>query len=145
MSIKAFTALASALGLVACVSVRAPPGQENQTVFVRESEVPYIEAYRQIAKGMRACYRALGPLGNGNDLQADLDASSKSGTIEIYQVGLTGPVLPEKSQWSRTVVVSQSGTGSKITTSGTSANNVYRTHLLIPKWLDGVDTCRPPG
>jgi hypothetical protein len=70
------------------------------------TSLPYLDAYRVIAKQMRACYRVIGLFGNGYDIQADLDTAHKAGTVELYHVALGGAVSkPEDSMFSRTVTV----------------------------------------
>jgi hypothetical protein len=135
--------LSLAFVLAGCAVPTLPPGQENERTFVRETAKSYQEAYRTIAKQMRACYRVVGLLGNGYDIQADLDSSSKTGTIEVYPVGLTGAQKPEDSIFSRTVVVTSTPNGSTIKTTGTTPKYVYMTHMTIPTWLNGVDSCAP--
>ncbi len=133
------------LALTGCAGIQPPQGQENQRTFVRTTDKPYREAYRIIAKQMRACYRVIGVFGNGYDVQADLDTENKTGTIELYYIGLTGAEKPEDSMVSRTVVVTGTPTGSTITTTGTTPKFVYLTHMTIPSWLDGVESCGPTG
>lgn len=129
--------------LTGCAGIQMPPGQENTRTFTQESNKSYQEAYRLISKQMRACYRAIGLFGNGYDIQADLDAENKRGTVEVYYVGLTGAQKPEDSIFSRTVTISEAPNGSIITTTGTTPNYVYLTHKTIPTWLAGVDSCGP--
>ena len=129
--------------LSGCAGIQPPPGMENDRSFTQNSTKPYVEAYKIIAKQMRACYRAIGLLGNGYDVQADLDTANKTGTVELYYVGITGAQKPEDSVFSRTVTISASPDGSVITTSGTTPSYVYLTHKSIPGWLDGMDSCGP--
>ena len=129
--------------LTGCAGIQLPPGQENQRSFTQESTQSYQEAYRIIAKQMRACYRVIGMLGNGYDIQSDLDTANKRGTVELYHVGFTGAQKPEDSIFSRTVTISEAASGSAITTTGTTPNYVYLTHKTIPTWLGGVDSCAP--
>lgn len=106
--------ITTALALSACSTVQIPAGQESQRTFTQESSRPYQEAYRTIAKQMRACYRVIGLFGNGYDVQADLDTANQSGAVEVYHVGLTGASKPEDSIFSRTVTVQANGAGSII-------------------------------
>lgn len=129
--------------LVGCATVQLPPGQEAERTFVRDTNKPYQEVYRVVAKQMRACYRALGVFGNGYDIQADLDSSAKTGTIELYPVGLSGAQKAEDSIFSRTVVITATPTGATIKTTGTTPKYVYLTHMTIPTWLGGIDSCTP--
>lgn len=129
--------------LVGCAGIQIPPGSENEQTFIQESSKPYQDAYRIIAKQMRACYRVIGLFGNGYDIQADLDTMAKTGTVELYYVGFTGAQKPEESIFSRTVTISASPNGSIIKTSGTTPKYVYITHKTIPVWLDGIDSCAP--
>ncbi len=129
--------------LTACASPNVPIGMEQARVFTQQVTTPYQEAYRSIAKQMRACYRGLGLFGNGYDVQADLDSVARKGTVEIYYVGLTGAQKPEDSIFSRTVVVEDKDGKTVITTSGTTPKYVYATHATIPSWLKGVDVCSP--
>jgi hypothetical protein len=132
-----------ALTLVGCATVQIPLGQESERTFVRDTSKPYQEVYRVVAKQMRACYRVLGVFGNGYDIQADLDSSAKTGTIELYPVGLTGAQKPEDSIFSRTVLITATATGATIKTTGTTPKYVYLTHMTIPTWLNGIDSCAP--
>ena len=137
------TALLLVIALTGCAALKLPPGQENEQTFVRETTKPYQEAYRIIAKQMRACYRAMGAFGNGYDIQADLDSAAKTGTIELYAVGFTGAQKPEDSIFSRTVVITGTQAGATIKTTGTTPKYVYLTHMTIPTWLTGADSCGP--
>jgi len=133
-----------AILMVGCVNLTLPPGQENVNSFIQNSAVPYQNAYRVIAKQMRACYRVIGLFGNGYDVQADLDTANKQGIIEIYHVGLVGASKAEDSIQSRTVTVSDDlQGGSIIKTTGTTPKIVYLTHRTIPEWLSGKETCSP--
>ncbi len=127
----------------ACVSVQIPSGQESERTFTQETKVPYVNAYRIIAKQMRACYRVIGVLGNGYDIQADLDTANKRASVELYPVGLTGAQKSEESMFSRTVTVTESQSGAVIVTTGTTPKYVYLTHKAIQTWLNGVDSCTP--
>lgn len=131
--------------LSGCAGVQVPTAQQEQRTFTRETEVAYQDAYRVIAKQMRACYRGLGVFGNGYDVQADLDSAAKTGRIEVYYVGFTGAQKPEDSIFSRTVTVVATPKGSSITTTGTTPKYVYNTHMTIPAWLAGNDVCAPPS
>ena len=138
--LPAFVLLA---GLVGCGQLEMTPPNPEQRTFTQESAVNYKEAYRIIAKQMRACFRVIGDLGNGYDVQADLDGAEKKGSVELYIVGLTGAGKPEDSRWSRIITIEEKGAGSFITTTGTTPGVVYRTHVSIPLWLAGVDSCVP--
>ncbi len=129
--------------LTGCAGVQLPADLENQRTFVQESSIHYQDAYRIIAKQMRACYRVIGFFGNGYDVQADLDTENKTGIVEVYYVGLTGAQKPEASMFSRTVTITASPNGSVITTTGTTPKYVYMTHKTIPVWLAGIDSCAP--
>jgi len=129
--------------LAACAQVPVPTEQASQKTFTRSSTLGYQDAYRVIAKQLRACYRAIGLFGNGYDIQADLDTHAKTGTVELYPVGLTGAQKAEASIFSRTVTIVQTESGSRITTTGTTPQYVYQTHMTIPAWLEGADTCSP--
>jgi hypothetical protein len=131
------------LGLAGCASVQLPPGAEERRDFTQTTSMPYQDAYRIIAKQMRACYRVIGVFGNGYDIQADLDSAARTGRIELYHVGLTGASKPEDSIFSRTVTVTTSGTGTVIRTVGTTPKYVYINHRAIAAWLAGSDTCAP--
>ena len=133
----------SILLLSACTVIQIPAGQEDQRIFTQETDMSYQEAYRIIAKQMRACYRVIGFFGNGYDIQADLDTMNKKGTVELYYVGFTGAKKPEESIFSRTVIVSDAPKGAIITTTGTTQKYVYLTHKTIPTWLKGIDSCGP--
>lgn len=141
---KRVSVLLFVVALSGCAGIQIPAGQENQRTFIQESDKPYQETYRTIAKQMRACYRVIGAFGNGYDIQADLDTANKRGTVELYYVGLTGAQKPEDSIFSRTVTVMELPKGgSQITTTGTTPKYVYLTHKTIPTWLNGVDSCAP--
>ena len=129
--------------LAGCAGIQIPPDQENQRTFTQESNKSYQDAYRIIAKQMRACYRVIGLFGNCYDVQADLDTANKRGTVELYYVGFTGAQKPEDSVFSRTVTISDAPSGSIISTTGTTPKYVYLTHKTIPTWLDGIDSCGP--
>jgi hypothetical protein len=129
--------------LSGCAGIQIPVGQEDERTFTQESNKSYQDAYRIIAKQMRACYRVIGLFGNGYDVQADLDTTNKRGTVELYYVGLTGAQKPEDSIFSRTVTVSDAPNGSVISTTGTTPKYVYVTHKTIPTWLNGIDSCGP--
>jgi len=140
---KVISTLLVAIVISGCASIQMPVGQETERSFSQESERPYDEAYRIIAKQMRACYRAIGLFGNGYDVQADMDAVNKQGVIELYYIGLTGAKNPEDSMFARTVTVEYSSNGSIITTTGTTPKYVYLTHRTIPTWLRGINSCGP--
>ncbi len=129
--------------LSGCAGIQIPPGQENERTFSQESNKHYQDAYRIIAKQMRACYRVIGLFGNGYDVQADLDTANKRGTVELYYVGLTGAQKPEDSIFSRTVTISDALNGSVISSTGTTPKYVYLMHKTIPTWLNGIDSCGP--
>jgi hypothetical protein len=129
--------------LSGCVGVEVPAGSENERSFTQRSAQPYREAYRIIAQQMRACYRAIGLFGNGYEVQADLDTAAKTGTVELYYVGLTGAEKPEESTFGRIVTISAAPNGSVITTKGTTPKYAYLTHKTIPMWLDGMVSCAP--
>lgn len=138
------TLLAISISMLSgCASVQIPPEQINQKTFTQESTKSYQESYRLIAKQMRACYKYIGLLGNGYDVQADLDSANKMGSVEVYYVGLTGAQKPEDSIFSRTVKITEAPNGSLITVTGTTPSYVYQTYRTIPKWLDGIDSCAP--
>ena len=130
-------------GLVGCASMQLPPGAGEQREFTQTASVPYQDAYRVIAKQMRACYRVIGAFGNGYDIQADLDSSSRVGRIELYHVGLAGASKPEDSMFSRTVTVSAADSGTVVRTVGTTPKYVYMNHRAITAWLSGSDSCAP--
>lgn len=127
--------------LSGCASL--PPGAEEQREFTQTTSLPYQDAYRIIAKQMRAWHRVIGLFGNGYDIQADLDSASRTGRVELYHVGLTGSSKPEDSMVSRTVTVSAAVNGSTITTVGTTPRFVYMNHRAIMAWLAGSDSCAP--
>ena len=127
------------VALAGCVTV--PPEAEKQREFVQTTAMPYQDAYRLIAKKMRACYRVIGVFGNGYDVQADLDTVSRSGRFELYHVGLTGSSKPEDSMFSRTVTVSENGSITEVKTTGTTPRYVYINHRAIASWLAGGETC----
>lgn len=129
------------LSLAACITL--PPGSEFSTTFTREIDKPYQEVYRTIAKQMRHCYRTTGLFGNGYDVQSDLETAANQGTIELYNVNFMGIQKPEDSFFSRTVIVKASSSGSTITTKGTTPKIVYKTHMTIPVWLEGDNSCAP--
>jgi hypothetical protein len=135
--------LLAAIALVGCASTPPPAGQEGQRAYTQQSAMPYQEAYRIIAKQMRACYRSIGPFGNGYDIQADMDTAAKTASVELYPVGLTGAEKPEDSQFSRTVSIKASGTGSLIETTGQTPKWVYMNHRAVTGWLAGDSVCRP--
>lgn len=120
-----------------------PPGQESSTEFVQKTSISYKEAYRLISKQMRACYRGIGPFGNGYDTNAELDTEIKKGVVELYHVGPSGVSKFDDSALSRTVEIEENGTGSVITTKGTTPSITYRNHLVIKAWLDGRESCSP--
>ena len=133
----------TAVFLCGCAAIPLPPDSELTGTYTQVVNQPYQEAYRTVAKQMRACYRAIGVFGNGYDVQADLDAVNRTGRIEVYYVGLTGAQKPEESRFSRTVLVEAQSEGSRITTSGTDPKIAYLTHRTIPTWLRGIDSCAP--
>ncbi len=135
--------LATSVIFCGCATVKMPPGQENKRVFTQESDTSYGDAFKIIAKQMRACYRGVGLLGNGQEVQAVLDSSNQTGTIEVYYVGLTGAQPAESTATARTVTIFPTPTGSTITTKGTTPELVYLTHRTIPLWLSGTTTCYP--
>ena len=122
-----------------------PAGQENERRFSQSSAIPYHDAYKIIDKQMRHCFRVITWLGNGLDVQAELDKFDKKGTIELYSIGLGGPSKPEESGVNVTVSIFEAaGNGSTIVTTGSTGTVplwVYRVHKGIPAWLDGVPTC----
>ena len=136
--------LVLSMSLTACATIQLPPGSEESRSFVQESPMAYQDAYRIVAKQFRVCYRVIGIFGNGYDVQADLDAQANRGTIELYSVGFTGAEKPEDSIFSRSVTIEQNGSGSRITTTGTTPKYVYMTHLTVPSWLSGTVSCAPP-
>jgi hypothetical protein len=129
--------------LSGCVGLQPPRGSESTREYLQTSEVPYQEAYRIIAKQVRACYRVIGVFGNGYDVQADLDSAARLGRIEVYHVGLSGASKSEDSMMSRTVTVVATETGSSIRTEGMTPRYVYTTHQAIHGWLNGRDGCNP--
>ena len=129
--------------LTGCATIEMPKGQEESREFTQETAMPYQDAYRLIAKQMRACYRVIGVFGNGYDVQADLDSVNRSGRVELYYVGLTGAGKPEDSMISRNVTVKGRDAGAVITTSGTTPKFVYVNHLAIKNWLAGGESCGP--
>lgn len=131
------------VALAGCATIQMPPGSEETKTFSQESDKPYKEAFLIISKQMKACYRVIGLLGNGFDIQDTLDTAEKYGTIDLYPVGLSGAESPSESMFGRTVRVEQNSSGSKITTSGTTPNYVYRTHVTITGWLKGSSGCAP--
>ena len=126
--------------LTGCVSVQIPPEQINQKTFTQESEKSYKDAYRIIAKQVRACYALMGPFG-GYQVQADLDTVTKSGTVELYKVGIKGAQKPEDSTVYRMVTINDAPNGSLISVTGTTPKVVYLTHRTIPNWLKGNESC----
>lgn len=138
---KLWVVAAIGLFVVGCAGVTPPLGQENVREFSQVSAVQYQDAYRIIAKQMRACFRVIGLFGNGYDVHADLDVSGRKGYVELYPVGLAGAQRPEDSIYSRTVEVLGTPSGSIITTNGMTSKYVYATHRLISSWLSGIDTC----
>jgi hypothetical protein len=131
------------LCLAGCAAYTLPQGQEHVRSFTQESSVPYQDAYRLVAKQMRACYRVIGVFGNGYDVQADLDTAQKSASIELYSVGLAGAEKPEDSIFSRTVTIKGTESGSVITTTGQTPKYVFMNHSAIKGWLSGGTTCAP--
>jgi hypothetical protein len=136
-------ALALGVSVAGCATIEVPKGQESNREFVQETVLPYKDAYQIIAKQMRACYRVIGLLGNGYDVQADLDSAERIGRVELYYVGLTGASKPEDSIFSRTVTVKARNNGSMVVTTGTTPKYVYLTHLSVKSWLSGSDSCGP--
>ncbi len=136
--------LVLSVSLTGCATVQLPPGSEESRTFVQEDPMAYQDAYRIVAKQFRACYRAIGLLGNGYDVQADLDTQANKGTVELYSVSLSGAEKPEDSIFSRSVTIEQNGSGSRITTQGTTPTYVYMTHITIQSWLKGAASCAPP-
>jgi hypothetical protein len=137
----AITLTAAVLG--ACSTTPMPPGQETSREFTQVSSVPYKDAYRIIAKQMRACFRIIGIYGNGYDVHADLDANERVGRVELYYVGLAGAGAskPEDSMFSRTIVIKAQDKGSVITVTGTTPQYVYRNSRSITAWLAGNENC----
>jgi hypothetical protein len=140
---KVIITLLVAILISGCAGVQMSVGQENEHGFTQESDKPYKEVYRIIAKQMLACYRHKTMFGNGYEVKADLDTLSKQGVIELCYVGLTGAQNPEDSIFSRTVTVKDAPNGSIIITTGTTPKYVYFTHKTIPIWLRGMDSCVP--
>lgn len=130
-----------ALGFSGCAVVSLPPGQENQREFVQETKLSLRDAYRIVSKQMKACYRGFGLLGNGYDIQADLDSGDGSARVELYYVGLSGATKPEDSVFSRTVTIRARDAGSVVTTTGTTPRYVYINHLAVASWLSGNESC----
>lgn len=142
MNKKRCTLLAlAAAALGGCASL--PPELEGRRSFTQESALPYQQAYRIIARQMRACHRYIGLLGNGYDVQADLDGETRTGTVAVYPVGLAGTLKPEEWAFSQSVTIAAAPAGSLITVSGTTPAHVYRTHRKIPLWLGGAEACAP--
>lgn len=135
--------LIALVALTGCAPVQLPPGTEEQREFTHTTSISYQDAYRIIAKQMRACYRVIGVFGNGYDVQADLDSVSRTGRVELYHVGLTGAAKPEDSIFSRTVTVSAAGSGAVVKTVGMTPKYVYMNHRAVTAWLSGSDTCAP--
>ncbi|RZZ81956.1 hypothetical protein EAT51_07875 [Pseudoxanthomonas winnipegensis] len=125
--------------LASCASV--PANLKGQTHVELDSHVAYDEAYRIVARQMRACYRVIGIFGNGFDIQSDLDTQAKQGRIELYFVGVTGAKPDSDSKIPRTVTISQLGTGSHIVIQGNGDRYVYYTSQGIRGWLDGSNKC----
>ena len=136
-------ALGLAVTLGGCATIELPPGQESKREFIQETTLPYKDAYQIIAKQMRACYRVLGPFGNGYDVQADLDTAERIGRVELYHVGHTGASKPEDSIFSRTVTVKGRDNGSTVVTTGSTPKYVYANHLAVASWLGGSYSCGP--
>ena len=101
----------------------------------------YKDAYRLISKKMRGCYRVIGVLGNGYDVQDDIDTDLKEARVEVFHLGHTGASKFEDSIFSRIVTIKQSGTGSVITTAGTTTRYTYMNHQAIKGWLRGNEDC----
>lgn len=129
--------------LFGCATIQPPPGSEESKTFSQDSDKPYKEAFLIISKQMKACYRVIGLFGNGYEIQDTLDTSEKYGTIDLYPVGLSGAENPSESMFGRTVRVEQDGSGSRITTSGTTPSYVYMNHIAITGWLKGASGCAP--
>ena len=134
--------IAVLLSLSACAA-SLPPGQENTRTFSQHTPIPYRDVYRLVAKQMRFCYRTRSALGNGYDIQADLDSETKTGRIELYSVSLSKVDMPSDSVFSRTVEIKGEPTGSTIIVTGTTPKYVYLTHRSISIWLGGDQRC--PG
>lgn len=131
------------IAFAGCASVQLPPGAEEQREFTQTTSLSYQDAFRIIAKQMRACYRVIGVFGNGYDIQADLDSVARLGRVELYHVGLAGTSKPEDSMFSRTVTVAGNGSGALIKTVGSTPSYVYINHRAITAWLLGSDSCAP--
>lgn len=129
------------VGAMAGCATPMPPGREDQRTFVQESGLPYQDAYRVIAKQMRACYRTIGVFGNGYDVQADLDAGAKQGVVELYPVGLTGAQKVEDSKFGLRVKAEATPAGTRITSTGTTPSFVFQLDGAIRVWLSGMDSC----
>ena len=125
------------LVLSGCAVIKVPSGQENTRTWNWETTVDYQDAYRIVAKQMRACYRVIGFFGNGYDIQADLDTSNRRGTVELYSVGLFGAEKPEDSIVSRTVTIIGTEKGSRITTTLVS-KTLTHPFLTISCFINGL-------
>lgn len=136
--------IAAAFALTACSTAQIPAGQENQRTFTQDSDKAYLEAYQIVARQMRACYQVIGLVGNGYYVDAKLDEKNKTASVELYHLGATTGAKKLEDSWlSRTVTIQSNGTGSMITTTGTTPKYVFMTHRAIPKWLEGQDPCDP--
>lgn len=142
---RSMVATAATVCLLGCSNIPIPPDSELSGTYTQVVAKPYQDVYRAVAKQMRACYRAITILGNGWDVQADLDALARTGRIEVYDVGLTGAKTAEASKSGRLVIVESLADGTRITTSAARPRDAYMTHLAIPGWLLGVDSCFPKG
>ena len=138
--IKLLIALAATCTLAAC-GVTMPPGQEHSKEFTQTISTNYRDAYQLIARQMRACFRVIGPFGNGQDIQADLDTANNQGRIELYGVGLTGSARAEDIPHGRIVTIARTDSGAQITVRSNTPSYAYSTHLSIAKWLSGDETC----
>ena len=126
--------------LIGCASL--PKEYSNKTEFKIETEQSYIQAYSTISRQMTACYRAIGPLGNGFDVQSLLNTEKHVGTIEIYYVGIAGADKSYlESNAGRFVTVSQQGEKALVRVQATKPIGAYRTHNAIQRWLRGETTC----
>jgi hypothetical protein len=140
---KTKLAITAFIFLMGCASVTLPPGQEQQKTFAQETSLDYREAYRIIARQMRACYRGILFFGIGYDVQADMDTAERTARVELYHVGPTGASTnPEDSSVSRTVTIkAREGGGATIITTGTTPKYVFMNHLAVKSWLLGGNSC----
>ena len=131
-----------AISLTGCAGVTPPPGQETKREFTQEINKPFLEVYRATVRQMTECYAITGMLGNGYKVIPEFDPVTKQANIEVSLKGWIGDSSPDSDSAYRLVTIEAvSDKTSKVTVKGTKPKVVYETHLAIPKWVNGSQSC----